>query len=69
MDNVVSVSVGRYASGAITKDRSLYMWGYNAWGQLGNGTIVDEVIPVKVLDDVVAVGTNGATSAAITSNR
>ena len=41
MDNVVSVSVGRYASGAITKDRSLYMWGYNAWGQLGNGTIVD----------------------------
>ena len=66
MDNVVSVSVGRYASGAITKDRSLYMWGYNAWGQLGNGTNVEEMIPDKDLDDVDEDGTNAPKSESIT---
>lgn len=70
MDNVTSVSVGRfYCSAAITKDRSLYMWGYNAYGQLGNGTTIDKAAPVEVLDDVVTADTDGATSAAITSNR
>ena len=43
-DNVIDglkveqVSLGRFHSGAITEDGSLWMWGYNNIGQIGNGT-------------------------------
>lgn len=49
--------------GVITKDRSLYMWGYNYEGQLGNGTTEDSFIPVKVLDNVVDASTFPCSSA------
>ena len=72
MDNVVSVSVVGSEidnhSGAITKDGSLYMWGDNYWGELGDGTTEDRHTPVKVMDNVVSVSLGGDRSGAITKD-
>ena len=69
MSNVVSVSL-RDSEGvaAITKDGSLYMWGNNNEGQVGNGTFVDQNDPVKVLSNVASVELAANNSAAITKN-
>ncbi|MCH5343691.1 MAG: InlB B-repeat-containing protein, partial [Acetatifactor sp.] len=52
LENVGTVSLGRYYSGAITKDGSLYMWGNNEYGQVGNGSTENQTTPVKVLENV-----------------
>lgn len=41
MDHVVELSLGNCCSGAITEDGSLYMWGTNKVGELGNGEVTD----------------------------
>lgn len=40
---------------AILSDGSLWTWGSNGRGQLGNGTFVDSSFPVKIMDNVVKV--------------
>ena len=40
---------------AILSDGSLWTWGSNGRGQLGNGTFVDSSVPVKIMDNVVKV--------------
>ena len=44
-------------SAAVKKDGSLYLWGYNYYGQVGNGTdgMRDVPSPVKVLSNVTKV--------------
>ena len=68
-----AISAGQYHSLAIGSDGKLYAWGYNATGQLGNGTATDEespkaitlgagVIPVAIAartEDSYAIGSNG----------
>ena len=49
---IKSVSLGGNYSGAVTEDGSLYMWGYNYDGQIGNGTTTDQLVPTKILDNV-----------------
>jgi alpha-tubulin suppressor-like RCC1 family protein len=44
-----SVSAGLYHSLAIGSDGTLYAWGTNDEGQLGDGTTTDSSVPVKVL--------------------
>ncbi|WP_295578492.1 hypothetical protein [uncultured Lamprocystis sp.] len=44
-----------YHSLAIKPDDSLWAWGYNAYGQLGDGTTDDRSTPVQVLTGVAAV--------------
>ena len=48
MDNVKSVGLGSCHSAAITEDGSLYTWGDNRSGKLGNGTETDSQTPVKI---------------------
>lgn len=74
MDKVVSVSCGDNYTAAIKTDGSLWMWGANNDMQLGNkgvGNVQDEIygayqtVPVKVLDNVVAVSCGSSHAAAI----
>ena len=68
MDGVVSVSVSDDTYAAIKEDGSLWMWGKNSDGQLGNGTTNDSAVPVRVLENVVAVSCDSSNTAAITKD-
>lgn len=70
LDNVVSVSLSTGStydahSGAVTRDGSLYMWGCNSSGQLGDGTTTDQLKPKKVLTGVSQVVLGHRKTAAI----
>ena len=60
-----SVSMGKEHGGVILKDRSLWMWGENSCGELGDGTTESRNTLVKVMDDVVAVSLGDKYSGAI----
>ena len=50
-----TIAAGHNFSFAIQPDGTLWAWGWNDYGQLGDGTFIDRNIPVQILDDVVAV--------------
>ena len=52
MDHAVSVTAGWGFMAALKDDGSLWMWGDNSCGQLGNGTKEEAWTPVKVMDGV-----------------
>lgn len=64
--SAVSIAASDYA--VIKKDRSLWMWGENEFGQLGNGTQEDSDTPIKIMDDVAFVVTGYAATAAVKSD-
>lgn len=43
---------------ALREDDSLWAWGYNGEGNLGNGTTEPALSPVKILDDVAEIETD-----------
>jgi len=49
------IAGGKYHSVAINPDGSLWAWGANIWGQLGDGTTQSRLSPVQVLTGVAAV--------------
>jgi alpha-tubulin suppressor-like RCC1 family protein len=49
------VSAGRYHTAAVRWDGTLWTWGYNANGQVGNGTTIDQPVPVQVGTGFAAV--------------
>ena len=57
LDNVVEYAVDSHYL-AVKKDGSLWVWGQNKYGQLGDGTTTDKSTPFKIMDNVsqVAVG-------------
>jgi len=65
MDSVLSVSAGNSFALAIKTDGSLWAWGSNYKGQLGDGTTIDRESPVKIMDSVVAISAGGNYSMAI----
>ncbi len=64
------LSLGDYHSGVIAQNGSLYMWGSNDFGQIGDGTTEDRYKhkPTKILDHVIAVSLGGCHSGAITQD-
>ncbi|MBU1245319.1 hypothetical protein KKD52_11985, partial [Myxococcota bacterium] len=48
LNNVVDFSVGRNESCAVRVDGSVWCWGYNYYGQLGDGTTTSSSVPVRV---------------------
>ncbi|MCU6710970.1 Ig-like domain-containing protein [Paenibacillus sp. J5C_2022] len=61
LDQVVAVSAGSFHSLALKADGTVWSWGDNTHGQLGNGTVQSTSLPVQVtgedsvLDQVIAI--------------
>ncbi len=72
---VVAVAAGQNHSLALTDEGKVYAWGYNASGQLGNGTNVSSYLPVAVDTSgilfgkrVIAISAGASHSAALTDD-
>lgn len=52
LEGVSSVAAGMHHSLAVTEDGSLWTWGNNENGQLGDGSWESRYTPAKILDDV-----------------
>ncbi|MBQ7784027.1 MAG: hypothetical protein IJ368_08670, partial [Oscillospiraceae bacterium] len=64
--NVIKqISMGNGHSAVLMNDGSLYMWGDNDDGQIGNGTTTDQRTPIKIMDNVAFVSLGSQCSAAI----
>ncbi len=57
LTNVVGIAAGRFFSMAVKSDGTVWTWGQNLYGQLGNGNTTDSNVPVQV------TGLTGITSA------
>lgn len=64
------IASGLYHSIAIANDGTLWSWGFNNSGQLGDGTIVDKNVPTQIGTDTdwIAIGTGYYHSFGIKSN-
>lgn len=63
-----AIAVGKRSSYALKADGSLWVWGYNNFGQLGDGTTTTRLAPIPVpgLTDVVGISTGGDHTLAVT---
>jgi alpha-tubulin suppressor-like RCC1 family protein len=70
LSGVVAVAAGDYHSLALKSDGTVWAWGGNGWGQLGDGTNTNRNVPVAVsgLSDVVAIAAGYYHSLAIKSD-
>lgn len=62
LDGIIATSTGGNHSVALKKDGTVWTWGLNRTGQLGNGTTQDSAVPRKVsgLTDITAIAAGGA---------
>jgi len=65
MENVISVVSDGGFTMIIKSDGSLWSWGYNKYGQLGNGTTIDSSVPMKIMEDVKTIYSKNYSSFAI----
>lgn len=63
----VSIAAGLSHTCAVLEDHTLWCWGYNGYGQLGDGTTTSRHTPVKVsgLSNVIAVTAGASNTCAI----
>ena len=47
-ETMISVSLGAYHSAALSSEGRLFVWGWNNYGQLGNGTTTDQLTPTNI---------------------
>lgn len=65
MDNVRQASAGLQFIMVVRNDGSLWGWGHNESGQLGNGTTDESPRPIRILDNVRQVSAGAAHAMAI----
>ncbi len=70
LNNVVAIAGGGYHSLALRKDSTVWAWGRNVNGQLGDSTTTNSSIPVKVkgLSGIIAISAGGIHSLALKSD-
>lgn len=68
MEDVKFVSTSSSHVLAVKTDDSLWSWGYNAYGQLGNGTTTSTARPSRIMADVIMAAAGENVSAAIKSD-
>jgi len=64
LSNAVLVSTGESNALALTQDGSLWAWGHNVYGQLGDGTSTDQAVP-----EMIGTSFNGANVLSMTVAR
>lgn len=70
ISGVLTIDSGYYHNCALNSSGGIKCWGYNAYGQLGNGTNVDSVISVNVYGmstGVASIALGGWHSCALTT--
>jgi alpha-tubulin suppressor-like RCC1 family protein len=71
-NSAVALSAGQGHSLALTSDGRVWAWGYNAYGQLGDGTWTDRATPVQLpafsTNTVTAVSAGAIHSLALTAD-
>jgi alpha-tubulin suppressor-like RCC1 family protein len=57
LSGITSIAAGRMHNLALRQDGTVWAWGWNHYGQLGDGTTIDRSEPVQVqgLSDIVAI--------------
>ena len=56
-ETIMNVSVGSAYSSALTSEGRLFIWGYNNYGQLGDGTTLEKHVPTAIMNQFnLAVG-------------
>lgn len=66
--NINTIAAGESHSLGITETHDLYAFGYNYYGQIGNGTNENVKKPVKIMSDVIFTDAGDYNSFAITSD-
>ncbi|MDR2017620.1 MAG: hypothetical protein LBQ00_01870, partial [Syntrophobacterales bacterium] len=56
LSGVTAMVTGEEHSLTLDKDGTMWVWGYNSYGQLGDGTTANKHTPVRGLSDVAALG-------------
>jgi alpha-tubulin suppressor-like RCC1 family protein len=62
LTNVKAVDAGAYQTVALKNDGTVWAWGWNAKGQLGDDTTTQCTTPVQVKDLVLTSGGGGGTN-------
>jgi alpha-tubulin suppressor-like RCC1 family protein len=71
LTDVIAISAGFVSHAiALKNDGTVWAWGRNGYGQLGNGTMADSSIPVQVSDltDVIAISAGDSHTVALRNN-
>ncbi|MDE3155355.1 MAG: chitobiase/beta-hexosaminidase C-terminal domain-containing protein [Acidobacteriota bacterium] len=65
-----AVAAGGVSSYALQSDGTVWAWGDNAWGELGDGTLTNRLTPVQVsgLSDVIAIAAGTSHALAVKSD-
>ena len=74
-ETIIQSFLGNHHSSALTSTGRLFMWGYNADGQLGDNTITDRLVPTEITshfnlteeETIIQVSLGGFHSSALTS--
>lgn len=69
LSDVVSVSLGDYHYAAITRNKDLYVWGDNGFGQAAGQSMGYQSKPAKIMSDVISVDLGSFHSSAITADK
>ncbi len=70
VSDAIAVAAGSFHTVALTKDGSVWSWGDNRWGELGDGGRSSHTAPEKIagIDHIVAIAAGGLHSLALDAN-